>query len=452
MSSRLLSAAARTIGVRLTIWYAALFLAGTTLLLSLAYLLVATSLAAGDREAVREEAQELAAEYRAGGVEGIARFLEAHERAGFVEPFHVRVIGRDGVVHYVKPGDRWADPTLEIVTTRLSDDLELHVGKTALERAAVLARFRRGAVGILVAAAVLGVGGGGVLAVWALRPLRQIIGTVRAIRSGTLDARVPTRGTRDELDELGRLFNDMLDQIAALIHGMQSALDNVAHDLRTPLTRMRGAAEIALRSGGGDAAHREVLADCVEEADQLLTMLNMLMDVSEAEAGTLRLTRTTVRVRDLLDGVVEVYRDVAEDKRITLTLDVGTDLAVDADRSRMRQVIANLLDNAIKYTPAGGRIAVIGARQDEVATIIVADTGIGMTAAELPKIWDRLYRGDRSRSERGLGLGLSLVRAIVHAHGGRVDVTTTPGIGSTFRIALPVRALEERREDQLSIG
>ena len=193
----------------------------------------------------------------------------------------------------------------------------------------------------------------------------------------------------------------------------------------------------------GADAHREVLADCVEEADQLLTMLNTLMDVSEAEAGTLRLAREPVRVSDLLESVGEVYRYVAEEKGLTLALDVPADLCLDADRSRMRQVVANLLDNAIKYTPAGGRVEVTGARDGDVATIHVEDTGIGITAADLPNIWDRLYRGDQSRSERGLGLGLSLVRAVVHAHGGRVDVSSTLGVGSRFWISLPLKALDE---------
>ena len=442
MFSKLLSRAPRTLGVRLTLWYAGLFVASTTLLFWLAYALVSTSLASRDRESLLEEVDELAAEYRAGGVEGIERFLAGQERAGIAEPFQVRVIGGDGRPHFVKSPNQWADTRLEIVTARLSDELELQVGKTTEDRDAALAKFRGIAVGILVASAVLGAGGGGLLALWALRPLRQIIVAVHAIRSGSLNARVATRGSRDELDELGRLFNDMLDQIASLIRGMQSALDNVAHDLRTPLTRIRGAAEIALRSDGGVAVYRETLADCVEEADQLLTMLNTLMDVSEADAGTLRLTRGAVRMSDLLESVCEVYRYVAEEKGIALTLDAPTDLWLDADRSRMRQAVANLLDNAIKYTPAGGRVDVKGMRQGDIGRIDVGDSGIGITSAELPNIWDRLYRGDRSRSERGLGLGLSLVRAVVHAHGGHVDVSSTLGAGSTFSITIPLRAVD----------
>jgi len=324
------------------------------------------------------------------------------------------------------------------VTAPLSDDLVLHVGKTTRERDEVLGRFRKSAAGILAAAAVLGVGGGGLLAFWALRPVRQIIATVRAIQAGSLDARVPTRNSADELDQLGRLFNEMLDRISVLIDGMRGALDNVAHDLRTPLTRIRGAAEIALRSDGGSQAHRETLADCVEEADQLLAMLNTLMDISEAEAGALQLTRKPVSLGDLVESVADVYRHVAEDKGVALHLEAPTEVWLLTDRSRMRQAVANLLDNAIKYTPAGGRVEITGLREGDTAVIAVQDTGIGMTAAELPKIWDRLYRGDQSRSERGLGLGLSLVRAVVQSHGGRVEVSSGVGSGSTFRIVLPL--------------
>ncbi len=464
MSFGRLSRAAHTIGVRLALWYLVFFVAGTSALLWLAYVKVATSLTARDHDSIFAELNELTAEYRAGGVEGIDRFLRDQELSGTAEPFEVRVLAGDGALRFAKPPDRWplfdlsalagaehaamnrvtrlakkggALATLEVMTARLATGDLLQVGKTTDERDEVLQRFRAMAVGILALAAVLGVVGGGALAHWALRPVRHMIATVRVIQAGRLEARVPTNNRGDELDDLGRLFNAMLDRITALIDGMRGTLDDVAHDLRTPLTRLRGAAEIALCSEVESPAYKGALADCVEEVDELLAMLNTLMDVSEASAGTLRLARQAVRLRDLVEGVVDVYRDVAEEKGVTLRCKVSADLSLEADRSRLRQVVANLVDNAIKYTPARGHVEIAGASEGDTVTLTIEDTGIGMTQDELPRIWDRLYRGDRSRSERGLGLGLSVVRAIVQSHGGRVEATSTLGSGSTFRIVLP---------------
>jgi signal transduction histidine kinase len=301
-------------------------------------------------------------------------------------------------------------------------------------------RFRATAAGGTIAVLVLGVGGGLLLTVWALRPLRQIIDTVRAIDAGAMNVRVPRRQTGDELDELGGLFNNMLDRIDTLIAGMRGALDTVAHDLRTPVARLRGMAELALRSDQRPEVPQQALADCIEESDQLLTMLNTLMDISEAETGTLKLALESVNVSVIVEAAVDLYRHVAEDKHIVVSTASDPTLWLMADRSRLRQVLANLLDNAIKYTPVGGRVDVGAMRRQSLAIISVRDTGIGVMAHEASRIWDRLYRGAHSRSERGLGLGLSLVRAIVMAHRGRVDVSSAPGGGSTFTIALPLPA------------
>src|SRR5262249_26134610 len=205
----------------------------------------------------------------------------------------------------------------------------------------------------------------------------------------------------------------------------------------TPITRIRGAAEIALRSPDDPLASREALADCVEEADHLLTMVNTLMDISEAETGSLTLKLEPVNLTGVLADVVDLYRYVSEEAKVTLSTEAPPDLWVTIDHNRMRQVVANLLDNAIKYTPAGGRVEVRAEREPGAVVIRFADTGIGMTPDELPKIWDRLSRGDLARSQRGTGLGLSLVRAVVHAHGGRVAVVSMIGEGSTFCVTLP---------------
>jgi signal transduction histidine kinase len=167
-------------------------------------------------------------------------------------------------------------------------------------------------------------------------------------------------------------------------------------------------------------------------------MLDTLMDISEAESGTLQLHRLPVRLADIVARAMDLYRDVAESKGVALTVQAAADVVVTADGTRLEQVAANLIDNAVKYTPAGGRVDVEVVRDRDRALLRVRDTGSGIRSDELPRIWERLFRGDASRAERGLGLGLSLVRAVVEAHGGTVEVASEPGTGSTFTVALPL--------------
>jgi signal transduction histidine kinase len=331
---------------------------------------------------------------------------------------------------------------LEVTFAYLPNGHLLEVGKNLEDRKEVLEHFRDTIAGVMIPMILISLAGGAFLSFRALRPIRNLIHTTQSIvDTGRMDARVPIGKTGDELDELSGLFNRMLERIEGLIKGMRETLDNVAHDLRTPMTRLRGIAETALQSAPGRERCEETLADCLEESERVLMLLNTLMDISEAETGTMKLSLAPVNIANLIEDTVGLYEYVAEDKSIAISVNCAKDIGMTADHNRMRQVLANLLDNAIKYTPRGGNI-VIDAYQGQADTLIVIkDTGIGILSDEVPKIWDRLYRGDKSRSEPGLGLGLSLVKAVVEAHKGRIEVDSEPGGGAVFTLYLPNAAI-----------
>jgi signal transduction histidine kinase len=494
MSSKWVDDIRGSLGLRVTAWYAAVFVTSVIVLVALIYWLLSSSLTQRDHEIIQSTLRSYAAQYETGGLPALARAVELEVNSGRHERLFVRVLGpRQNALFYTLPpewnqfdvdalapggggggsggpggaggkgADSWAaarardrnaNALLEVASLRLWDGTIIQVGKSTEGRDELLAYFREVTGFVSLAVMLIGVAGGIALTRSTLRPIHHLIDVVRGIiQTGRTETRVPVPVVKnvlggqhqraDAIDELSTLFNVMLDRITTLIAAMRDSLDNVAHDLRTPMTRLRGMAERALESGNADA-QREALVSCLEESDRILAMLNTLMDISEAETGTLRLQIEVVPLRGLIAEVVDLYEEVAEDKRITVSVTPsapGDDITVSGDRDRLRQVFANLLDNALKYTPAGGQVTITLERRDNSqAAVVVRDTGMGITPEDLPRIWDRLYRGDRSRAERGLGLGLSLVRAYVRAHGGQVTAESTPGQGSTFTVLLNGRA------------
>lgn len=294
---------------------------------------------------------------------------------------------------------------------------------------------------------VIGIGGGWLVSRHLLARIDAVTDTSQTIMEGNLTGRVPVTGSGDELDRLSENLNAMLDRIEQLMNGLREVSDNIAHDLKTPLNRLRNRVEDALRNGGGESVYREALQRTIEEADDLIKTFNALLSIARLEAGEGSASMGELDLGPLVDGVAELYEPVTEENGIALRTVVPDGVRVRGNRQLLGQAVANLLDNAIKYGSGGsaqeGReaaaitleVAPKGAR----AEIVVADRGPGIPQQERERALKRFVRLEASRSQPGSGLGLSLVAAVARLHGGTVRLEDNePGLRAI--ISLPVAA------------
>lgn len=290
----------------------------------------------------------------------------------------------------------------------------------------------------LLPVALIGFLGGLLLSNSTLTPVREVINSMKKIEAGSFGTRVPLGNNEDEMEELKVLFNKMLDKIEKLVNGLREAFDHLAHDIRTPVTRLRGRAEIALTNEGDVESYREALQSCFENSDKILNFLQILTDITETENRSRKLRLEKKFISELVREMMSLYEMAFEEKNIKVVQKLDEHDWAMVDFRLISRVIANLLDNAHKFTSAGGTVTIETINQTENVILRVSDTGPGIAADEHAMIWQKLYRIDKSRSEYGMGLGLTFVKAVVEAHDGKVSVRSPikDNHGTEFQITL----------------
>jgi signal transduction histidine kinase len=413
-------------------------------------------------ETIQAEVQGLADQYRLLNLAGVVDVLQRRidEGAGslylLANAENQQVVGNiDKLPNSAKGEPGWVDfpivvgkpPKQQNHTGRayhapLPGGYTLLVGRDVEEQRLFGKTIRQAVSWALALALVLGLGGGWVLSRNFLRRVDAITDTTRTIMAGDLTRRMPVSGSDDELDRLAQSLNDMLGQIERLMAGMKEVSSNVAHDLRTPLTRMRARIESALRTQN-DATHKQALEKTLEDSDRLLGTFNALLSIARAEAGHSREGLAETDAASIVHEVAELYEPIVEDAGGTLTLDVADSIPVKADRQLLAQALSNLLDNALKYGAveegAATAVTVTAKALDGKAVITVADRGHGIAVADRTRVLDRFVRLDESRNKPGNGLGLSLVASVMKLHSGSLTLGDAgPGLVATLE--LPVLA------------
>jgi signal transduction histidine kinase len=440
----------RTSTFRLALVYMALFGGSVLVLLCFIYFTTAGYVSRQTDEAIFAEISSLAERYRERGLDGLASTIaqraarnpRGHAVYLLLDPAGRRVAGNlDRWPQDIGREPSWIEfriqdpdsPHGESYRARarqieLAGGFRLLVGQDVQEQERLRELTIEALAWGLALTLALGLIGGVLMSRTTLQRIETINRTSRGIIGGDLRSRIPTRGTGDEFDRLAQNLNAMLDQIEMLMEGIRHVSNNIAHDLRSPLTRLRSRLELA-RMNEATPQARAMLDGLVEEVDGLLSTFSALLRIAEIESGNRRAGFAPVDLDVLVRDVVELYEPVAQEKDQTIATQLAPGLSVLGDRHLLSQAIANLLDNAIKHSPAGSRIEVATAQRPEGPALTVADNGPGIPADQRDKVVQRFFRLEASRSTPGSGLGLSLAAAVAKLHGARLSLEdNAPGL------------------------
>jgi heavy metal sensor kinase len=468
MFSKKIDSIRHTLALRLTLWYAGIFMLTSCVAFLFFYLLIAAVIRDRTDQDLLGEARTLASILNTQGIEAVKRQVIFEAQAAGEKKVFFRLLSFSGQEFSSSNMSYWRDiqigmeginvlldeqkPVFE--TTRLPDrkhkirilysiigrGIILQLGQSMENYTRFIEAFRKIFVATMTSLFIFAAIVGWFMARRALAGVETVTQTARQISEGSLKERVPVKKHQDEIDQLAITFNQMLDRIQNLVTGIKEMSDNIAHDLKSPITRIRGISEVTLTTGASVRDYENMAASTIEECDRLLEMINTMLVISRTEAGVNKLDAKEMDIAAAVTNAWELFEAPAEDKDLKFTCDAAGPLRVSGDQRLIQRMIANLIDNAIKYTSVGGTVKLaVHRKNDHSVVITVKDSGIGISDQDLPHIFERFYRCDPSRSEAGIGLGLSFARAVARAHGGDITVSSIPDQGSTFAVTLPTR-------------
>ncbi len=459
-----------TIAFRMTLWFTGIFTICVSVVFLLFYYLATQTIQNQIDQELSDHASKFSAIIHTSGLMGARQLAVLEAQAAGEKLIFFRIVYPTGEVFASSRMSYWKDvhvsksalqrlstqkniilETIEIPSThQKARILYSYVAANAILQTGVamdvyskfLSTFKLVFVSSMGFIVIFSAVSGWLLVTKALSGVATIIKTAQNISGSNLEARVHGTGNKDELDHLVVTFNSMLDRIEELVKSIREMTDNIAHDLKSPVTRIRGFAELALVQEDNLEDYRIMAANSIEESDRLLDMINTMLMISKAEAGEEDFIFKTINLSDMIREACDLFAPLAEDKNILFFNEIKDPIFVVADIRMLQRAFSNLLDNAIKYTQENGEIKTTAFIEDQTVIIKVSDTGVGILPEFHEKIFERFYRIDSSRTTSGTGLGLSFARTIVRRHKGNIHVISHQNMGSVFEVRLPINNLK----------
>ena len=451
---------------RLTLGLVILSALSSLLIVSVIYFILRTNMRQRVDQMLAAEAREISVLYETRGINAVRKDFNREVMPGEASEVFGRLETPDGGEIAVSDPNSWQslipDPELlhhlpagrivfetlhpsghhrrivRLGYLKLPDGSVVQVGKRLGDEEVILDEYREFSSWVIAIVLVLAFLGGWLMVRRALAGVEEVTLAADRIRQGDFSRRVPLHGRGDEIDRLAESFNTMAERVQTLVAELKEVTGDIAHDMKSPITRMRGLAESILLRGKPAPEPSELAEEVMEESDRMLGIINTILEITTTESGAAPVSKAEVDLAEVAGAAGDLFQSVADDKGVKLEVSIPQKpMIVQGNTAQLQRVVANLLDNAIKYSSPGGRVLLALSLTPLDIMISIADTGSGIRPEDIPRIFERFYRGDPSRSQPGSGLGLALAQALVKAHGGEIGVESTLGKGSTFTVRLP---------------